>query len=216
MPTTLRKNNTKPLIVGLTGGIGCGKTTVLQEFQKHNVPCFVTDKVANTYYSQPDFIDLISQHFGPSVLNSDGTINKQEVATIVFDNKAELQWLNRQIHPYVVKDFMNWYRQQKNADYVIFECAILFEAKLESVVNVVVSVYLEKEERLRRLELRDHTTREALEARMQNQLIEEEKMARADWVILNYEGNPRARQVSYIDAAIKQRRGKSTFKKLHE
>ena len=82
--------------------------------------------------------------------------------------------------------------------YIIFETAIAYEYGFDRLVDRVVCVYLEEEERLRRLQLRDHATREQLEARMRNQLSAEEKMMRADYVVLNYEGNPRSRQVQHI------------------
>ena len=86
--------------------------------------------------------------------------------------------------------------------YVIFESAIVYEYAFDKKVDKVVCVYLDKEERMRRLELRDHTTRAQLEARMANQLSAEEKMMRADYVILNYEGNPRARQVQHVHTSL--------------
>ena len=95
-------------------------------------------------------------------------------------------------------------RQQ--APYVIFESAIVYEHGFDRMVDKVVCVYLEQEERLRRLALRDHATREQLLARMRNQLSAEEKMMRADYVILNYEGNPRARQVRHIHSLLQKER----------
>jgi dephospho-CoA kinase len=107
--------------------------------------------------------------------------------------------LNAIVHPMVMADFKEWASSYEGkAPYVILESAIIYEYNLNQHLNAVISVYLDKEERLRRLQLRDKTTREALEARMRNQLPAELKMERADYVILNYEGNPRARQVLTI------------------
>lgn len=189
-------------LVGLTGGIGCGKTTVLEVFRSLGVPCFVADQVAGAYYADPDFLHSVRALFGDRVFNADGSADKRAIAAIVFADPAALQQLNALVHPRVMSDFRRWAAQQQ-APYVIFESAILYEYALDKQVDHVVAVYLEKEERLRRLELRDHASREALESRMRNQLTAEEKMDRADYVVLNYEGNPRQRQVQYIDRLLR-------------
>lgn len=180
--------------IALTGGIGCGKTTVLREFERLGIPCFVADEWGRKIYSVPAFRERVGERFG--------TLDRKEIARIVFADKGELEWLNRQVHPIVMELFEKW-RAQQNAPYVIFESAILYENHLEQGFDKVICVYLDKEERLRRLSLRDHATLDDLEARMRNQLSAEEKMARADYVILNYEGNPRRRQVAYIDNLIR-------------
>ena len=131
------------------------------------------------------------------MFRADDSVDKQAIARIVFADKGALASLNGLIHPRVMEDFRRWAGEQR-APYVIFESAILYEYGLEQAVDKVIAVYVEKEERFRRLEQRDHATREALEARMRNQLSAEEKMDRADYVVLNYEGNPRQRQVEHI------------------
>ena len=185
------------ITVGLTGGIGCGKTTVLLLFRELGVPCFVADEVAGQYYEDEAFLKSIRELFGDRVFRADGSVDKQAIARIVFADKVALASLNGLIHPRVMEDFRRWAGEQR-APYVIFESAILYEYGLEQAVDKVIAVYVEKEERFRRLEQRDHATREALEARMRNQLSAEEKMDRADYVVLNYEGNPRQRQVEHI------------------
>lgn len=185
------------ITVGLTGGIGCGKTTVLRLFRELGVPCFVADEVAGRYYEDEAFLKSIRELFGDRVFRADGSVDKQAIARIVFADKVALASLNGLIHPRVMEDFRRWAGEQR-APYVIFESAILYEYGLEQAVDKVIAVYVEKEERFRRLEQRDHATREALEARMRNQLSAEEKMDRADYVVLNYEGNPRQRQVEHI------------------
>ena len=188
----------KPRIVALTGGIGCGKTTVLHEFQKLGIPCFVADEVAGSYYREPSFLAEIRRLFGDRVLLPDGSADKRAIAQIVFSDRDALQQLNGLIHPRVMGDLKMFALQHADSPYVIFESAIIYEYGFDQMVDSVVCVYLEEEERLRRLELRDHATREQLQARMRNQLSAEEKMMRADYVVLNYEGNPRGRQVRHI------------------
>lgn len=196
MNTLTSPSASRPRIVGLTGGIGCGKTTVLQLFSDLGVPCLVADKQAALYYQQDDFLDDIRHLFGDSIFNG-SAVDKRAIARIVFNHPTMLHRLNALIHPRVARDLDEWCRQQ-HAPYVIFESAILYESGFHSATDAVVAVYLDKAERLRRLQLRDHITAQELEARMRNQLSPEELMDRADYVILNYEGNPRQRQVTTI------------------
>ena len=187
-----------PLYVALTGGIGCGKTTVLNEFRALGIPCFVADEVAASYYLDADFLDKIRNLFGPSVFSANGDVDKRAIAQIVFSDRQALTRLNALIHPRVWDDFQQFATSHAEAPYVIFESAITYEYGFDRLVDRVVCVYLEREERFRRLVLRDHATRAQLQARMDNQLSAEEKMLRADHVILNYEGNPRKRQVLHV------------------
>ncbi|MCR5191678.1 MAG: dephospho-CoA kinase [Bacteroidales bacterium] len=190
-------------LVGLTGGIGCGKTTVLHVFEEMGVPCFIADTHAASYYEEQEFLQSISSLLGNEVFDSQGKADKRKIASIVFNDKEKLQALNAMIHPRVMNDFHKWAEQQKS-EYVILESAIIFEYRLQRYLDKVVTVYLEKEERIKRLEIRDGVSRDILEARMRNQLSAEEKMDLADYVILNYEGNPRRRQVEYIDRLLRK------------
>lgn len=190
-------------LIGLTGGIGCGKTTVLEEFQKLGIPCFIADRHASKYYNEAAFMEKVRNLLGDSVINPDGSANKAQIASLVFNDKEALLRLNAIIHPRVMDDFRQWAEKQ-TTPYVIMESAIIYEYHLEQYLDKIIVVYLEKEERLRRLVLRDRTTRQQLEDRMRNQLSAEEKMDRADYVILNYEGNPRPRQVSTIDKYLQE------------
>ena len=190
------------MLVALTGGIGCGKTTVLNAFRNLGIPCFVADEVAGAYYNDPAFLEQVRTLLGPSVIAPDGSANKQAIAAIVFNNPEALKQLNALIHPRVWQDFLSFANRHQSSPYVIFESAITYEYGFDRLVDKVICVYLEQEERLRRLELRDHSTREQLLSRMRNQLPAEEKMMRADYVILNYEGNPRQRQVRQVHQSL--------------
>ena len=185
--------------IGLTGGIGCGKTTVLNVFESLGVPCFIADRHAATYYNEPDFVNKLCGIMGDGILKSDGSVDKQAIARIVFNDRSKLLQLNGMVHPRVMNDFRRWADSQPTTvPYVILESAIIYEYDLNKALDGVIAVYLEKEERIRRLQLRDSVSREAIEARMRNQLSAEAKLDLADWVILNYEGNPRQRQVETI------------------
>lgn len=188
----------RSLYVALTGGIGCGKTTVLNEFRKLGIPCFIADQVAGAYYQEESFLQQIRALFGDSVIRPDGTADKLAIARIVFSDNVALQRLNQLIHPRVWRDFLHFASCHSDSPYVIFESAIVYEYAFDRLVDKVVCVYLDYEERMRRLMERDHATRQQIQSRMDHQFSAEEKMRRADFVVLNYEGNPRARQVHHI------------------
>lgn len=186
------------MLVAVTGGIGCGKTTVLNEFRQLGIPCFLADEVGSSYYQDADFLNQVRSLLGNQIINPDGTANKRAIADIVFHNSQALAQLNALVHPRVWNDFLAFAQTHAQAPYVIFESAIVFEYGFDKLVDQVVCVYLDKEERIARLKERDHATRQQIEARMQNQMDAEQKMLLSHFVVLNYEGNPRSRQVRHI------------------
>lgn len=189
--------------IGVTGGIGCGKSTVVAEFMKLGIHCFVADKVAGAYYHDSAFLAEVRKIFGDTVFNADGTADKRAVAKIVFTDKTMMDRLNALVHPRVMNDFDEFCRRHGDESYVLFESAILYDYGLECRMDGVVCVYVDEEERLRRLLSRDGGDAEAIRARIACQRPAAEAMMRADYVILNYEGNPRSRQVAYIDKLLR-------------
>lgn len=190
--------------VGVTGGMGCGKSTVVAEFRKLGIACFVADSVAAGYYREPAFLQQIRKLFGNEVFTPDGSADKRRIAEQVFSNPDKLAELNALVHPRVMHDFDLFCRQHDEEDYVLFESAILYDNGFDRAMDRVVCVYLDLAERLARLCQRDGVGEDVLMARINNQIPAEEMMQRADYVILNYEGNPRARQVAYIDKLLRQ------------
>lgn len=190
--------------VGITGGIGCGKSTVVAEFAKLGVPCFVADTVAAAYYHEPAFLAQVRSLFGDRVFRPDGSADKAAIAASVFSDRQAMQALNKLVHPRVLADFDSFCIQHADSEYVLFESAILYDYGLHSLMDRVVCVYLDLPERLRRLIIRDRVSQDAINARIARQLPAEQTMLRADYVILNYEGNPRSRQVRTIDALLRQ------------
>ena len=185
--------------VGITGGIGCGKSTVVAEFARLGVPCFVADRVAGAYYEDEGFLREVRSLFGDGVFRPDGSADKRAIAARVFADGSLLSRLNALVHPRVLADFDSFCLAHADAPYVLFESAILYDYGLDRLMDCVVCVYLDLPERLRRLKERDGVGEESLMARIANQRPAELTMMQADYVILNYEGNPRRRQVAYID-----------------
>ena len=190
--------------VGLTGGIGCGKSTVMAEFARLGVPCFQADEAGHRVYEDMDFRRDLQSLLGDSVFLPDGSVDRRAVAARVFGNRQLLDDLNGIVHPRVMASFDAFCRDHADCRYVMFESAILYETGLDRQMDSMVCVYLALEDRLQRLMSRDHTSREALLKRVANQLPAEEVMMRADYVVLNYEGNPRKRQVEWIDKQLKR------------
>ena len=189
--------------IGITGGMGCGKTTVVTEFERLGVPAFVADKVGGAYYNDASFLAEVHNALGDGVLDAEGRVDKKRIAAIVFSDKEALAKLNALVHPRVMVDFDAFCRQHADKTYVLFESAILYDYGLERYMDKVICVYLSLDERLARLRERDHAGDNVLLARIHNQLPAEEMMRRADYVILNYEGNPRRRQVEYLDKELR-------------
>ncbi|MEH6704185.1 MAG: dephospho-CoA kinase [Galbibacter orientalis] len=172
------------MIVGLTGGIGSGKSTVAKFFKELGVPVYIADLEAKKLMETNDDIrrDIISI-FGAEAYENN-LPNRKYLAEIVFENPEKLEQLNAIIHPAVGKHFEEWYQQQK-APYVIKEVAILFENGGDKQCDLVITVTAPKEIRIERVLKRDQTTRKAIEARMQNQWSDKEKIKKSDFVIEN-------------------------------
>lgn len=190
--------------VGVTGGIGCGKSTVLAEFAKHGIASFEADRAGAACYSNPLFLADLRSLLGDGVFLSDGHVDKKRVASLVFSNPSLLQGLNALVHPRVMSAFDNFCEMHNDEPYVLFESAILFDTGINRRMDSVICVYLSLNERLERLALREGVPPNELLPRMANQMAAEEMMRRADYVILNYEGNPRERQVDYFDKLLRQ------------
>lgn len=190
--------------IGITGGMGCGKTTVVAEFERLGVPAFVADKVGGSYYNDAAFLTEVRNALGNGVFDANGNVDKRRIAALVFSDKEALARLNALVHPRVMEDFDRFCRQHADKPYVLFESAILFDYGLERFMDKTICIYLSLDERLARLKERDHADEAEIMARIHNQMSAEEMMRRADYVILNYEGNPRRRQVEYIDKKLRK------------
>ena len=190
--------------VGITGGIGSGKSTVVEVFRRKGVECFLADNVAATYYENREFLQKIRILFGDKVFAADGSADKRKIADIVFADPDALARLNGLVHPRVMADFEAFCEAHSNDPYVLFESAILYESGIAGRMDSVVCVYLDRGERIRRLRVRDGATDHQIEVRMAAQQPAEQALFMADYVILNYEGNPREQQVDFIDQQLRQ------------
>lgn len=186
-----------PVAVGITGGMGCGKTTVVDVFAELGIPAFVADRVGASYYQEPEFCHEVARLLGADLLITPDTINKALLAQRVFSDVAALEVLNGLVHPRVMADFDVW-RKKQLSPYVLFESAILYDYGFDRQMDATIVVHLDMEERMRRLLLRDSLSADEIKLRMACQLSSDVLLDRANYVILNYEGNPRRRQVQYV------------------
>ncbi len=172
------------LDIGLTGGIGSGKTTVARIFEEFGVPCYYADTRAKEIMNEDEELRsaLISE-FGPDVY-ADGVLNRGFLAQIIFEDSSARDEVNALVHPAVGRDYEEWKAAQK-APYVLKEAAILFETGGYKMSDAVILVTAPEEVRIDRVMKRDSTSREKVKARMDAQWSDAKKEALADFIIFN-------------------------------
>lgn len=171
-------------VIGLTGGIGSGKTTVANMFAELGVPVFIADVEAKRLMNSSKIIRRkLIKNFGEQAY-IDNILNRPYIANLVFNDKTLLQTLNSIVHPKVHQSFKRWLKKQ-NAAYVIYEAAIIFELGRESEFDQTILVVTDFETKLERLIERDNSTRAEVESRMNNQWTDHKKIPLATYVITN-------------------------------
>lgn len=171
-------------VLGLTGGIGSGKTTVANIFRELGVPVYIADDEAKKLMnSNPELKKEIIALFGDEAYQ-DGTLNRKYIANRVFGNKELLEKLNAIVHPAVGKNFDEWKEDQASV-YVVYEAAILFEKGGYRKCDKNLLITAPREVRIRRIISRDRATPAEIEARMNNQWPDEKKAEIADFIINN-------------------------------
>ena len=175
------------LTVGITGGIGSGKSTVCRVFELLDVPVFYADVEARKLQDEnSDVRAAMISLLGKEVYSVDG-LNRKLVAEKVFSDKNLLVQLNKIIHPATINAFLKWKENYADNPYLLKEAAILFESASNIGLGKIIVVTAPEELRINRIMKRDTISREQIIARITNQLSEEEKIARADFVIENDE-----------------------------
>jgi dephospho-CoA kinase len=184
-------------IIGLTGGIGSGKTTVAAAFEKLGVPVYIADWHAKNIMEQPETLLLLKKVFGQSIFDG-AKLNKIELSKIVFENPERLRELNEIVHPLVKVDFKNWLKTKQNHKFIIKEAAILFESGTDKYCDKIILVTASMETRIDRVLKRDGISRNLLMKKIINQLSDEEKMLKSDFVIHNVNFESTMNQVDVI------------------
>ncbi|MDX1752213.1 MAG: dephospho-CoA kinase [Salinimicrobium sediminis] len=171
-------------VLGLTGGMGSGKTTVAGFFKELGIPVYIADTEAkNLMEKDREVRQSIIALFGEQAYH-DNVPDRKFIASRVFGDKEKLEQLNRIIHPAVARNFEYW-KQQQNSPYVVYEAAILFEKGGYKKCDFNLLVTAPLEEKLKRLKKRDNSSLEEIEARMAHQWSDEKKKGLADFIIEN-------------------------------
>jgi len=176
-----------PLQIGITGGIGSGKSIVCRIFNSLGVPVYDADSRAKALMTTDGIvISEIKKEFGVLSYHADGSLNREHLAE-AFKDPKKLSVLNNIIHPRVAFDYQQWVNEQKS-DYVLKEAALLFEAKSNLSLDKIIVVYAPEQLRIKRVLQRDvHRNEKQVQDILRNQMTDEEKMKLADYVIINDE-----------------------------
>ena len=182
------------LKIGLTGGIGSGKTTVAKVFELLDIPVYYADNEAKRIMNEDSELkEQIIRHFGPKAYPSN-ELDRSYIASIVFNDKKKLDLLNSLVHPATIKDGNKWLNRQKSP-YSIKEAALIFESGMQEHLDYVIGVSAPVDLRIKRSMQRDAVSEEAVKARMNKQMEEETKLSLCDFIIHNDEERPVIPQV---------------------
>ncbi|MBL7751506.1 MAG: dephospho-CoA kinase [Chitinophagaceae bacterium] len=172
--------------VGLTGGIGSGKSTIARIFEVLGIPVYYADPEAQQLmHNDPDLKAAIIRHFGPDSYSGD-TLHRAYLSQLIFSQPEKRELLNGLVHPAVKKHAEEWMRRQ-STPYAIHEAALIFEAGVTDRLDLVIGVYAPESLRLLRATRRDNSSIEEIKKRMKGQIEEEIKMKLCDHVIVNDE-----------------------------
>jgi len=186
------------IILGITGGIGSGKSTVSRLFDMYDIPVYIADTESKRLVATSPVIQKkLTGLFGKD-LYADGILNKALLASHIFNDKEKLETVNAIIHPVVAEDFRLWLKKHQYKKIVAHEAAILFESGFNKLMDKVVMVYTPLEMRIQRTIARDNTSREKVLERIQNQMPDEEKAELSDFVIVNDDTRSLIEQVTNI------------------
>lgn len=170
--------------IGITGGIGSGKSTVAKIFVSMGYPVYNSDVRAKDILNvNPKVISKISNLFGKNIYN-DGEIDRKKLASIVFGDKEKLAKLNAIVHPAVGEDFETW-RANQTTSFVLKESAILFETGIYKKLDSIILVTSPIKTRIERIQIRDNSTQKEIESRIQNQWLDEKKIPLSNFIIDN-------------------------------
>jgi dephospho-CoA kinase len=190
-------------VVGVTGGIGSGKSVVCNIFKHLGIPVYESDiKAHQLYEKHPETLEKIRNEISEEAIDKNGKINRKKLSEIVFNDNRKLKILNSIIHPLVKTDFNKWVNSNKGFPYVIKEAAILFESGANEYCDKIISVIAPVDLRISRVRERDHKTRAEIEQIINRQMTDEERIPKSDFVIYNDEKQMLIPQVMKIHSSL--------------
>ncbi len=189
--------------IGLTGGIGSGKSYIAKVFEALDIPVFYADNEAKKILNEPQIIINVSEVLETNIIDpATGLANRKKIASIVFNDSEKLKLLNQIIHPAVEQNFIIWRANHAQKKYVIKEAAILFESGSYKKLDGVICVVSPLELRLKRVAVRDNESEAEILKRINNQWSDEQRIALSNWVIHNDERIPILSQVLLVHQKI--------------
>lgn len=192
------------LKVGITGGIGSGKTTVCRIFAVLGIPVYYADERAKMLMIEDKKIRAeLTKIFGKKTYLPDGNLNRKHLASVVFEDKEKLRALESVVHPAVHRDGKSWHDAQQNVPYTLREAALLVENGSYKKLDKLIMVFAPEETRIQRVMQRDGADRAAVEARIKAQLSDAEKLKVSDFVIYNDGEKSLIRQVLKIHRTLR-------------
>jgi dephospho-CoA kinase len=175
-------------VIGLTGGIGCGKSTVAHYFSEFGVPIIDADNIARDLCDSKNVgFEKIKERFGNVILDSNGEISREKLRKIIFENSTEKRWLENHLHPLIIEAILSWVKKLSSG-YCIVVTPLLFETDLINYVDRVLVIEASKKLQIERVVVRDKTNHKEVEKVLSNQLSKEERLNMADDVIFNEAG----------------------------
>ncbi|CAN5442346.1 dephospho-CoA kinase [soil metagenome] len=181
----VKKGSREKVIIGITGGIGSGKTLICNKLNKKGFKVFYADAIAKTMYTSNKALHKsLVKEFGEGILNYQGKISLSKLRNLLFKNKKNYERVNKIVHPIVI-NYINAQAKKSIYDVVLIESAILFESKFDKDMDYVIMIYADKKTRIKRIMERDGASRSEVENIMKYQIDEKKKIELSDFVLVN-------------------------------
>jgi len=172
--------------VGITGGIGSGKTIICKIFDNLGVPIYNADYEAKIIMNTDNIIKAeLSKAFGKNIYDSSGKINKHKLTSIIFNDSNKVKLINSIVHPLVIKNYNNWLLYNKYQKYTVLESAILFESGYNNLMDFIITVYAPENLKIDRTMFRDNCDKSVVIKKMENQLNDDFKAQKSNFIIYN-------------------------------
>ena len=182
------------LILGLTGNIGCGKSSISDIFKCKNIKVIDADVISREIYEDKSLLDIISSTFGCEVINKEGKLDRKKLSYIVFNDNEKLVKLNSITHPVIKQKIIDEIKRYKKNEIIVVDAALLIEGKFLDIVDKTLVVVCDREIQIDRIQKRDKCSREEVISKINAQMQQEEKIKYADYIINNSESMAELRQ----------------------
>lgn len=173
------------MIIGLTGGIASGKSTVSDIFKNLGIKVYDGDIIAKDIMAKEEVILELKENFGKDIFDNEGRLNRKKFKEIVFNNKEKLEILNGIVHPKVIKEFYNIKKETNTKDIVLFDVPLLFETGIDKLCDRVIVVDIDENIQIERIIARDEITIELAKKIIEKQMDRKIKISKADYIIEN-------------------------------